>query len=96
MAELLAKQTHFNYTANIIQALVPHLNSKDDDVVEAASSAIIKVFKNDDNGRWSLEVSFIFVNYITIFLIICISGPPPLVGIYQCCTFCSSFPFILS
>lgn len=73
MAELLAKQTHFNYTANIIQALVPHLNSKDDDVVEAASSAIIKVFKNDDNGRWSLEVSLIFVNYITIFLITCIS-----------------------
>lgn len=62
MSELLVKQTHFNFTANIIQALVPQLNSKEDDVVEAASSAITKVFKNDDNGRWSLEVSFIIHN----------------------------------
>ncbi|KAK3890181.1 hypothetical protein Pcinc_005859 [Petrolisthes cinctipes] len=56
LGELLVQNHHFNYTSNIIQALVPLLNHKNDDVVKPASSAITKIFKDDVSGRLSHEI----------------------------------------
>ncbi|KAG7162951.1 Nucleolar complex protein 3-like [Homarus americanus] len=56
LGELLMKHSHFNYTGNLIQALVPYLNHSDDDFFSQATSYFTRLFKDDREGRISLEV----------------------------------------
>ncbi|XP_045592901.1 nucleolar complex protein 3 homolog [Procambarus clarkii] len=56
LGELLTKHSHFNYTTNIMQALVPFLNHHDDDTCSLVFSYLTKLFKADKDGRLSFEV----------------------------------------
>lgn len=54
--ELLNTHSHFNYTTNIIQALVPILNHPHDDLCNLTASYLTKMFKIDKMGYYSFEV----------------------------------------
>lgn len=55
MGELLTTHWHFNYRSNIIAALVPVLDSKHDELAQAASDAMKGLFRNDTKGSGALE-----------------------------------------
>lgn len=74
MGELLTRHTHFNFTTNIIQALVPYLNHHDDDIYSLVASYFTKLFKTDKPGHLSLEVSnlaFLWLSFVESHLLIC-------------------------
>ncbi|XP_071522675.1 nucleolar complex protein 3 homolog [Panulirus ornatus] len=64
MGDLLTRHPHFNYTFNIIHALVPYLNHSDDDIYSLVASSFAKVFKADKQGHLSLEVVRCINNYV--------------------------------
>lgn len=55
MGELLATQFHFNFRANLIAALVPVMNSKNEQLSATACSYVSQLFRNDSKGTCSLE-----------------------------------------
>ncbi|XP_068235413.1 nucleolar complex protein 3 homolog isoform X2 [Palaemon carinicauda] len=55
MGELLIKHNYFAYTNNIIAALVPYLNSKDDEMCSMIVNYFHTLFKADIKGDVSLE-----------------------------------------
>lgn len=56
LGELLTTHSHFNFTSNIIQALVPLLNHPHDDLSDLTASYLTKLFKGDKGGYLSYEV----------------------------------------
>lgn len=64
MGDLLTSHPHFNYTFNIIHALVPYLNHSDDDIYSLVASSFAKVFQADKQGHLSLEVVRCINNYV--------------------------------
>lgn len=56
LGELLITHYHFNFTSNIIQALVPLLNHPHDALSDLTASYLTKLFKADKAGYYSFEV----------------------------------------
>ena len=56
MGELLVRHSHFNYTSNIIQAIVPYLNDKNGELRSLAVKYVTQILKTDKQGHLSLEV----------------------------------------
>lgn len=56
MGELLVKHNYFTYTNNIIAALIPYLNHKEDEMCRLVFSYFTTLFKGDIHGDVSLEV----------------------------------------
>ncbi|KAG0725335.1 Nucleolar complex protein 3 [Chionoecetes opilio] len=55
LGELLLTHTHFNFTTNILQALVPLLNHPHDPLSALAASYLTRLFKVDKMGYYSFE-----------------------------------------
>lgn len=65
LCELLEKKQHFNFRYNIIESLIPHLNSSDEKSTEAIFNAITNIFQNDLTKAYiSLEIVQVICNFI--------------------------------
>ena len=56
MGELLVAHQHFNYTSNLIQAIICYVKNKNDVLRGIAVDHLSQVLKNDKDGQISLEV----------------------------------------
>lgn len=64
LSELLKHKYHFNFSTNLIMAIIPHADSRWPKVSEFASTALEFVFKNDNSGAVSLEIVKQMTQYI--------------------------------
>lgn len=57
LGELLVRQHHFNFRANLINALVPILNTADVELSKIVADSCRKLFQTDTKGASSLELA---------------------------------------
>ena len=55
MCQLLIQHPHFNFSKNILHALIPILSNSNDEARNLVKNALEEVFKNDMRGEISLE-----------------------------------------
>ena len=55
MCGMLSSLHHFNYAADLLQAVVPLMVSKDDQLRELSCGAIREVLMNDEEGKVAVE-----------------------------------------
>lgn len=69
LGELLITHSHFNFTSNIVQALVPLLNHPYDAISDLTASYFTKLFKVDKAGYYSFEVRPIAAECLVLFVV---------------------------
>lgn len=57
MCDLLLSHPYFNFSLNIVQAVIPFLNHKEAAIRKIVSSACIRLFKEDKKEEITLKVS---------------------------------------
>lgn len=71
MCELLTVHPYFNFSANIVNYILPFLDNKRNGVREKVARCISQIFKEDKRGQLSLTVSY-NRNFISVILYILI------------------------